>query len=202
MKKNWDVYQQWYCLLGQEGETAPGAFFCCACQLKRMLFLLSIQHSFFTRTLLCVSMCRAAEGEKKKKTCLRSAERETGFCQPKSDRLTDDHAWLLRSVSDPTRRECWSSEGQWSVRTERTGWRTSKASILFPADFNSHCNSGKSICLSVRGKMETRTVSLDWLSLWSATTEVKNFGRFCLFPLAPQSLEKIRFRLNWWGTFA
>lgn len=40
MKKNWDVYQQWYCLLGQEGETAPGAFFfavlvnwsgCCFC---------------------------------------------------------------------------------------------------------------------------------------------------------------------------
>lgn len=75
---------------------AAGAF-CCASQLERMLFLLPIQLSFFTRTLLCVSTCRATKGGKK----LLHQLKETGFLQPKSDRLTDDHAWLLRSVSDP-----------------------------------------------------------------------------------------------------
>lgn len=55
--------------------------------------------------------------------------KETGFLQPKSDRLTDDHAWLLRSVSDPACRESWSKEGQSTVRTERTGWRSSRASV-------------------------------------------------------------------------
>lgn len=42
-------------------------------------------------------MCRATEGGEK----LLDQLKQTGFLQPRSDRLTDDHAWLLRSVSDP-----------------------------------------------------------------------------------------------------
>lgn len=63
--------------------------------------------------------------------------KETYFLQPKSDRLTDDHAWLLRSVSDPTRRECWSQGGQRTVRTQRTGWRTKRVSIPSRLTFTS-----------------------------------------------------------------
>ena len=138
------------------------------------------------------------EGEEK---LSRSAERDR---LPSAQMWPSD--WWPRAASSlsqwPRRRQRWSQEGQWTVRTERTGWRTSRASIPSRADINTHCNSGTSICLSVRGRMEARTVSLDWLSLWSAVTEVKNFGCFCLFPLAPRSLEKMRFHSNWWGTFA
>lgn len=109
------------------GETAAGVFFCCARQLERMLFLLSIQHSFFTRTLLCVSMCKATGGRGEKKLS-RSAER---------DRLPSAQMWpsdwwprVASSLSQwPRRRQRWSQEGQWTVRTGRTGWRTSRASI-------------------------------------------------------------------------
>lgn len=111
------------------------------------------------------------------------------FLQPISVRvsvwLTDDHVWVLRSVSDPARWRVRSEEGHWTVRTgERDGGRVEWANI------NSPCYYGRSICLNVRGRMEARTVSLDWLPSRSAAMEVKNLGCICLFLLAPHSLEK------------
>lgn len=56
-----------------------------------MLLLLSTQRSFLTRTLLHVSMCRATEYRLE----------GTDFPRPRPDEVTNEHAWLLRSVTDP-----------------------------------------------------------------------------------------------------
>lgn len=72
-----------------------------------------------------------AGGENRKKRFL-DGLKETHFLQPKCDRLTDDHAWLLHSVSDPTRRESWSQEGRRTVRTDTTGWRTERGELSLP----------------------------------------------------------------------
>lgn len=77
-------------------------------------------------------------GKWRKNTTFLDLLEETGLLQPKC--VTDDHTWLLRSVSDPTRRECWSQAGQRTVRTERTGWRTSRASIPFWLTLTQECN--------------------------------------------------------------
>lgn len=61
-----------------------------------------------------------------------------------------------------------------------------------PADINSHCKTSKSVCLSGGGWKPGLWLS-GCISSWSAATKVKNFGCFCLFSLAPLSLEKIRF---------
>lgn len=61
-------------------------------------------------------------------------------------------------VSDPTCRERWPWEGQWSVRTERTGWGSDKREHSLPSGINTITQK---MYLSVRGRMETTTASLD-----------------------------------------
>lgn len=194
-----EVHQQRCYLQGQEGKTAAEVFFffCCAGKIKRMLCLLSIQYSFFTRTLLHMSMRRATEGVG---GLPRSVEKDI---LPSGQIWPPD--WWPRVAS---------SLSQWphmqgvlvrgrSVDCENAENRVEdkKRKRFLPADIYSDCNQ-VNVFVCVRGRMEARTVSLDWLSLWSAATWVKHFGCFCLFPLAPKNLEKIRFHPNLWRALA
>lgn len=138
---------------------------------------------------------RACVGQQKKRgKNLLDQLKETDFLQPKPDYLTDDHAWLLRSVTDPTHRESWSQEGQWTVRTERTGWNTSRASIPSPLTLTLQLEQiYLSVCQQEDGSQDCEPRLIIFMV---SSQEVKNFGCFCLFPLAPQSFEKMRFHLN------
>ena len=80
--------------------------------------------------------------------------KETGFLEPESDCLTDDNAWLLRSVSDPTCRECWSREGQWTVRTERKGQggQAERANPSQPTLTHAVAAANLFVCLSEGGR--------------------------------------------------
>lgn len=62
---------------------------------------------------------------------------------------------------------------------------------LLPTDTYSHCNSSKSISLTVRGRMEARTESLDPLSIWSARKRGQKPPLLFVYPLwQPKSLKK------------
>lgn len=141
-------------LFGQEGKTLLQFYFAV------------VVHRFLNRS-----------GKWRKNTTFLDLLKETGLLQPKC--VTDDHTWLLRSVSDPTRRECWSQAGQRTVRTERTGWRTSRASIPFWLTLTQECNPPNVfVRLSVGGRKL-------WLLLF-----------ILLAP--PRALRKIGFHPNLW----
>lgn len=61
-------------------------------------------------------------------------------------------------VSDLICRECLLHEGQRTVRMERTGWRSNQSERSLPSDINT---VQQKMYLSVRGRMEARTASLD-----------------------------------------
>lgn len=61
-------------------------------------------------------------------------------------------------VSDLICRECLLYEGQQIVRMERTGWRSNQSEHSLPSDINT---VQQKMYLSVRGRMEARTASLD-----------------------------------------
>lgn len=153
-----------------------------------MLFLLFIQHSFFTRTLLCLNMCKAAEGGEKKNL---DQLKETAKIQPSDwwphvasslSQWPHTQARLVKGRS----LDCENGENRMEDEVRKYSEHS------HPADINSHCKTSKSVCLSGGGWKPGLWLS-GCISSWSAATKVKNFGCFCLFSLAPLSLEKIRF---------